>query len=172
MTVQTPTRRVREQRPGPIRAQTLADLARGMNKLQRGVRAPRQVTERGNVRAVRVQQFKVVSVQQDYLVCRTWNGTEQGDSDVFVALPYLLRRTPFDGAARNGISYSYGDNVSRTASLSGEDEAQVMVPSYVAGDVIYAVRNSAGGTGVTANAAAVQWLDLNVDGRAWAKEAE
>ena len=63
-------------------------------------------------------QMKLVSVQEDHLVCRSWDGEVQGEDDVLVAKSWLLRRTPFDGKSRNGIDYTYHTNVTRTSIKS------------------------------------------------------
>jgi len=99
-----------------------------------------------------------------------------------VAKPYLLRRTPFHGKTRDGIEYSYTATTKRTAkkTVAGNPptvttESQIIVPKYVKGDVVYAMgrifgpkdefRSSTTGTEVVQT----RWLDLNVDGRYWAK---
>lgn len=110
------------------------------------------------------KQFRVKSVYADLLVCRTWDGADEGGEDVLVAKPYLLRRSPFDGQTRDGISYAYTSHFERTATLDEETEDQVIVPSYVEDDLIYGISNIEGGTNVT-NA---EFLDINADGRAWA----
>jgi hypothetical protein len=115
-------------------------------------------------------QMKIASVDGDYLVCHSWDGTSAGTADISVARPYLLRRTPFDGTAgRNSITYAYTDDQTRTATKSGEaDITEVVTPSYVAGDIIYAAAGIRGGTDAEDDdAAALVWLDLNVDQRAW-----
>jgi len=127
-----------------------------------------------------VRRFQVRQVKGDYLVCRTLDvSNNAGDDDIKVAKPYLLRRTPFDGETRNGISYTYSSDTEREADDGDDTEDQVVVPSYVehgddeTGDEIYAIRAPTGGTGVVdSENNAVSWLDLNVDGRAWAQKAE
>lgn len=162
------------------------------------VQEPRQVMPDSATAAVfELAQFKVrativngqatttADVRVDYLACERLQGSPQNEGDddfVRVALPYLLRRTPFDtgddapvayGADRASISYDYSSNTARTATDDDDhSEDQVIVPSYVVGDVIYAVRGVGGGTGVLytntdGDRIDVEWLDLNVDGRAW-----
>jgi hypothetical protein len=117
-----------------------------------------------------MQQFKVHEIDGDYLICHTWDGTDEGAVDIKVARPYLLRRTPFDGYTRNSITYTYVSDVERTAAKSGEtDITELVTPSYQVGDVIYAIRDIRGGTAVED---APNWLDCNVDGRAWAESDE
>jgi len=94
------------------------------------------------------------------------------------------------------ITYEYADNVTRVAIEAGDPNAdppvpdtredQIIIPQYVGpreavytGDLITAVRMVFGGTGVVTEAPppdqgppegiAVNWIDLNIDGREWAK---
>lgn len=118
-------------------------------------------------KAVSVRQFKIVSVQADYLVCHTWNGTVEGADNINIAKSPLLRNI----AARNGITYTYTSPVLRTAAQGVTTETQVVSPAFVVGDVIFAQRGVVGDTGVTVAGAALQWIDQNLDGRAWAQRA-
>jgi len=160
----------------PLSASQLNAVAEAVRRILGGVQPPRQVAGRGR-NLVALRQFKVQSLQTDYLICREWDGYTEGDADVRVALPWLLRRTPHDGAAaRASITYTYTDNETRTADNGASTETQVIIPSYVASDIIYAERGIFGGTSLNftdsnGNDIPVEWLDTNVDGRAWAKQA-
>jgi hypothetical protein len=147
----------------PLSARKLNESVDAVNALSGGVRPPLQTPFRG--RALEVRQFKVTGMAGDFIISRTWDGTDLGVADVKIAKPYLLRRTPFDGFARAGVSYVYVSDAARTATAGTESETQVVVPAYEVGDVVYAAKGVAGGVGVSA-----EWLDLNCDGRAWAKE--
>lgn len=46
---------------------------------------------RGRGSSVSVTQFKLRFVEDDYLVCREWDGTTLGTEDVYIAKPYKLR---------------------------------------------------------------------------------
>ena len=37
-----------------------------------------------------IARLRVKSVQDDHLVCRTWDGTTEGTSDIKVAKPYVI----------------------------------------------------------------------------------
>ena len=131
---------------------------------------PKDRHKRGlNVTGSIVRQFRVKSVGNDHITCRTWDGTTEGDTDVKVAKPYLLRRTPFDGETRDGITCTYSSACERQASDGVDTEDQVIVDSYIADDIIYAIRVIVGGTDTTVSDEDIMWLDLNVDGRYWAK---
>jgi hypothetical protein len=118
-----------------------------------------------------VQQFKIVSDGGDYWVCKTWDGTTLGSSTVNVAKPYKLRAVngPTSEAIRS-VTYSYsyaltsGEYV-RSTTATGVATTDYMTPSALTNDIIYAVTFS---TATPATLAAVTWLDINVDGRAWA----
>lgn len=144
---------------------------------------------------VNVQQFRIFGVKPDYLECNSYtvsfNGSTRsvtiGSATVLVAKNYKCRRTPFDGhlipdATVGNISYTYDltnrpDGTRRTASGQGFTEVQVVIPQYLKsvgtfydGDLIIAIENPVGGTGVLdASGNEITWLDKNNDGRAWAE---
>ena len=149
-----------------------------INRLTQGINPPRQgITNPiplGTSNPLTIKQFSVVSVQTDYIQCAALDGFS-GSGDYKIAMPYLLRKTPFDGKTRNSIDYTYSSNIKRTATKGSDVETQVIVPSYVVGDTIYAAFNVIGFLDVifTINGVEtlIEWLDLNIDGRAWAREA-
>ena len=115
----------------------------------------------------------------DTIECREIDGTV---GTLHVARPYLLRRSPFDTLERNGIAYDYLSNTERIARKQDDEgnettETQIIIPRYVQGDVIYAVKGVANGTEsyvvdmATGDRVEVSWIDLNVDGRFWARKA-
>lgn len=123
-----------------------------------------------------IKQFIVKSVNADTLTCHEYDGTTEGNSDITVAKPWRLRRTPFDGQTivftdENGSNYSatyvYSSNVSRQVTIGSVIENQVVIPRFkIDFDIIFADQPS-NGTGLTD----VIWCDTNRDGRAWAKKA-
>lgn len=124
----------------------------------------------GSITGMRVMQMEVTTNASDILTCSMRDGTTAlADSVISVAKPYLLRNSI---ASRGGITYTYSATDTREADDGATTEDQVVVPSYIAGDVIYSLSIVIGSTGVTdAEGVAVSWLDLNVDGRAWAKSS-
>lgn len=136
---------------------------------------------------LRIAQMITVNVSSfgDYMLCRTWDGTTEGATMIAVARPFLLRKSVFDGFIIDDYSYAYASVSQRTKTRQSDRKAetQVIVPGYVNSDlsdirhIIYAATGIAGGTKVleTGNeldpTKPVAWLDLNVDGRAWAKKA-
>lgn len=119
--------------------------------------------------------YKITSItNNDYLVCRTWDGTTLGSTDVNVAKPYTLRRGPFHGQTISGVTYSYITAQRRTlthttlipATASSEE---FVTPPYAVNDQILAVEPVGGPTGgtVTSSLAAATWEDINSMGRVW-----
>lgn len=127
------------------------------------------------------QRMLVTAVFNDYLVC---NGP---DGAVNVAKPWRLRRNPFHGntvafvdeqGRAYSVAYTYdgasvaaSPSVRRTVSIIAAatatfTETQVVIPRIKTGFDYVDVMTSGNGTGV----AGVDLIDLNTDGRAWARE--
>lgn len=128
-----------------------------------------------------VQQFKVVGLNQaDSITCVPWDGFVLGSVQVEVAMPYTLRRTPFDGGSRLGINFNYSTNSKRTATINPgtadeEEQVQEILPAYDGPlDVIIARRNVIGGVEVLDQLTGLplNWVDINNDGRQWAESDE
>ncbi len=120
--------------------------------------------------ALQILQCQIVVIAIDWLECNTLSFIEGGASTVgpsqfAVALPWLLRQTPFNGQIYNGVTYNYTGIHVRTATQAAVTETQRITPEYVLGDVIYVARLIRGGTGVSQN---LESIDLNIDGRCWA----
>jgi len=122
---------------------------------------------------VALAQFKVKTHTGDFLVCRLYDsaasGSGSGDSgtfDVWVAKPYLLRRSPFSGQTRNGVTYTYDSASARSGTTGGTAQQEAITPSYQVDDIIYGFKNINGEADVTD----CHWVDVNCDGRSWAKK--
>ncbi|MDL5052175.1 hypothetical protein QQ056_01135 [Oscillatoria laete-virens NRMC-F 0139] len=113
-----------------------------------------------------VIRMRVVSVHNNHLLCTRWIGSEWSTIEEKVAKPFLLRASI---TTRSGIVYTFTNPSTRTASQGGNTETQVIVPSYVANhDEIFAM--PVPHTGVMESGRELTLMDLNVDGRAWAKK--
>ena len=144
----------------------------GINNSAGGLSLPaQQGAEPGAAWGVERARFKVQSINTDYLTCRTYDGTTTGSTDIYVAMPWDLRRTPFHGATVNGVTYTYSSNIQRSATDGTNTETHVITPPYFANCEIWAFRAVGGGTGVTVSSAGLVWQDMNVSGRAWAVKA-
>lgn len=141
--------------------------------------------QQGSAEHYRYKHFRVMSVEDDYLVCRIYlqASDETRPDDIAVAKPYGLRKTPFDGETieytdGTTLSYSYTSQRERTATDTSDSstETQVVAPDYFTsepagqdGTVILAV---AGHTGMTDNGGdPILWTDINNDVRGWVKES-
>ena len=129
-------------------------------------------------------QFRVKSVDDDFLNCVVWDGINEGQT-IQVAKPYILRKTPHDFATNGGLTrtlpngrenkYTYLNVQKRKAENTEDDtdtEVQVIVPAYVENDLIYCAKGVRGGIDTKNNDDPEQtlfWVDMNNDGRAWAK---
>ena len=132
----------------------------------------------------------------DFILCREFlpDGTIDIEADdIPVARNFLCRRLPFDMGTlktRLGVSYSYSNSTQRTATIDEVSITEVITPSYfgltqalpplgIHADVVLClyfpggVKSETGWQmryGSGSSSVAVNWLDLNVDGRSWAKE--
>lgn len=108
-----------------------------------------------------IRCFDIIEILDDYLIVN--------DGQV-VALPFLLRRTPFHGLTVEGITYAYTDIGERTATdAESNEEDQVITPSYYEGEQIVSARLSAR---ISSGGKLMEWIDLNSAGRTWAKVEE
>ena len=146
-----------------ISADRLQEPIKALNEFFAGVEPSRQINTRG-ISRIFVQQFKVKSVAGDYITVQPWDGLLVQEANIRVAKPYLLRRTPFDGKTRDGITWTYTSDSARTGSDGTE---QTLSENWLEDDIIYAELNITGGTDLAADGKAILWLDQNTDGRHW-----
>lgn len=125
--------------------------------------------------------FKVIELGQDIVKCFTWNGVAKGDDIIDIALPFLLRITPFDlginpnALPRDGITYVYSQfNIRQATNADDDTEDQIIVPSYEEDDIIFAFKGMFGNTAAyfddPINESPILWVDANLDGRFWAQD--
>lgn len=125
--------------------------------------------------------FLVKQELADYLRCWAWNdetGLPADETDVLVAKPYKLRKTPFDGLTIAGLTYNYLSVLQRrVTNADGIVEMQRIACAYQVGsgaylgDVIRASKPE-GGVRVRVDAAPaaltrIDWMDDNTDARQW-----
>jgi hypothetical protein len=161
----TPDRRINRFRKGQtaLSERHLNGIVEGINRLS-GINAPTQKQPRGKSGGSSVEIMTFVAQFGDYLECEN-----AALETVYIAKPYELRRSPFDGETISGVTYSYTSNSERDASDGVDTETQFITPNYVAGAEIYATTPN-GGTGVVTEGmspVAVTYLEMN-QGRAWA----
>jgi len=130
-----------------------------------------------------VQQFKVIAITEpDMVDCITYNDGVDGSVLIKVAMPWVIRRTPFDGVVdpnllRNPlIRYEYFSNIERRAFVKEDAAAaevefdQIMNTPYYKNDIIEATKNVVGfGIEDVIDIAGnpVIWLDDNRSSRFW-----
>lgn len=152
-----------------ITAQKLNEPPDRLNELAGGVRPPTQLgrdTLAADVAAgVHTKRLRFKSHGgDDYLTCVEWDGTTEGNT-VYVAKPYTLRASL---AERADITYAYTNAALRLASDNGNSEWEVINPAYEVDDALWAIGAETGAVGPADEA--LSWLDMNTDGRAWAKQ--
>ena len=100
------TKPERWRRGDQLEARRLNQPVEAVRQLLRGVAPSRQITSAQRATAVDVRQFRIKSIALDYLVCREWNGTSEGDADFIIAKPPLLRASAASRTA-NGSTITY-----------------------------------------------------------------
>lgn len=146
-------------------------IARTMNGTQLSAEIPRFQTESG------IGVFRYKSMQDEYLVCRSWDWENEGETDVLIAKPYNMRVSSWNGqsisytreSSLGGgtvvVTYTKVTAAHRTAVGGGITEQQAIREPYLGNiSVIFAEKCD---TGVDD----CDWLDTNADGRAFAKIA-
>jgi hypothetical protein len=122
---------------------------------------------------VELALYRFKSMEDDWLVCRTWDGKNEGSKDVLIAKPTKLQFS-IESETIDGVEVDYSaydtEKQMRHAS-SGVDpnkteEDQVIVPRYLMDDLIYVM--PARTLVLDADEKDLGLLDMNVDGRAWA----
>lgn len=136
--------------------------------------------------AVGATRYRVKRVYGTYLVCRSWDGTAEGDVDELVAKPPHLRwyasawpGMTVVGAALTFVWSSLTDNIDGQRTVSdgtNPDQTEIVVPVWQVAangaglsggyDEIWA-DTPVGGTGVTVSGTVVTLMDDNRNGRRW-----
>lgn len=175
-----------------LSARHLSEAPEAINKIAEHVFPPRQVNDPAvAVPAVHIEEFKIIVFQaqsinaSSFIFCKRFdNSGLQIGIGIFVARPYLLRYEPFRIDGRGPVTYSSAgqSNFMQRSATIGEDQIlEVITPSYLVGsadrgDIIQALFRPNGirdenGDLLELNGDICHWLDMNVDGRVWAKES-
>lgn len=117
-------------------------------------------------------QFRVKAVYADMVKCRTLDQSlNEGTNDIYVAKPYKIRQSPFDGQTLYGLSFSYTSSptVRTVTNTLGSTLTQYVIPAFRDDlDIIYGIStttnvpNSLGGY--------CTYVDMNNDHRGWASQ--
>jgi hypothetical protein len=147
-----------------LSARHLNSIVSTVNQLATRITAPTQPRAYGKGASVII--LTLVEQFGDYLEC-----TDANLNTVYVAKPYEIRQTPFDGMTIGGVTYTYTSASERVATGGFDEETQFITPSYVVDAEIFAVKVR-GETGVeTAEPAPILYIELN-QGRAWAYDPD
>jgi hypothetical protein len=116
----------------------------------------RKVTIQKLVDLLASEMYRLKSVQADYLVCRTWDGTTEGDTDVYIAKEPKLRHSitsetiagttyyytyPGTGAGEVDGDGAYLSRYRLAYSDSGHTslvETCVVTPEWLPNDILFA----------------------------------
>ncbi len=123
--------------------------------------------------------YRYVSMGQDHIVCREWDGVTPGTQDVLIAKPYKLRYSiTHQDIGGVGVDYSSYSLTGQTRLATGgtDTETQIIVDRYLVDDLIFAISATTlvevtTGSPPDEVTQKLGLLDLNVDGRAWAAVA-
>ena len=113
-----------------------------------------------------LQRMRVKGEENDYLRCKTWDGTTEGTDTIYVAKPYDLQRTPFDGNTVNSKTYTYRSKNRREVNVSSRTYSETIREEYYNNAEIYAEYRPKGDTGVTGTPI-IYWIDSNQAARRW-----
>jgi len=119
-----------------------------------------------------VQMLRLKSVQDDYLTCRSWDGTTEGGTDIFVAKAYK-NRCSLTSESVYGVAHNYtyangpdSMNRKRDDSAFGYGvETQRIIPPWCLNDVIFAIKVKK--SGVQKDGTELTLLDIHL--RPWAR---
>jgi len=110
--------------------------------------------------------------------CRRYNMVTNAEEgvDVYLLRPYLLRQRATRQVAGLTVNYAYdAEGQRRTSTVAGlVSENQVIVPTYEVNDILYGMlldhptQLNITPTG-TPTVVTVEYVDINADGRAWAR---
>lgn len=106
----------------------------------------RLLTTGGDLQTLRVKE---VPSLEEYIVCRTWDGTTEGDEDIIVAKHFDARQPASEYL--NGVlhSYSYSSfnafNDQRESDNGTDVETQIVVPHWQENGLILVARTNFSG---------------------------
>lgn len=109
------------------------------------------------------QLFKIQSIANDYLACKSWDGENEGEEIIHIAKPWLLQHD----LARYAQLSSLTTVDAQTVQVETTDDIEAtwkITPAYAPGDLIQAVTRK---TGVLVNDEELPLMDMNHDARAW-----
>jgi hypothetical protein len=98
------------------------------------------------------RQFLVTGINDDTLTCRKLTFvstvTVVDTVDIFVAKPFELQQTPWDGNTIDGVTYVYTGSQFRVATQASTVENHLITPSYIASFTQIIAKRPLGGTNI------------------------
>lgn len=115
-----------------------------------------------------LQKMVIVSIENDYLVCNTYDYPSDvtGSVAINVAKPELLRHGTEYYTGNSVTSFTTTNAQQADVVAGGESETWVVNLKYAVGDKITAYA-PIGGTGVSVGGESLAWEDKNTGGRKW-----
>jgi len=109
--------------------------------------------------------FRIKEIWENVLVCRTWDGTSDGDTNIYVAKPYLLQQVESHYPWIDGSSLTSVNTQEITVEVSSIEYTWRVTLPYAVNEVIWATPYTLGDIMVTTTE--VVWMDDNRNGHAW-----
>lgn len=145
-----------------------------------GMNSPMQNTPYASDTGSLAVQLKITAnSSRDYLTCTSWDGTTLGTEVVIVAKPYLFQSLKWNGLTRTiggnviRLNWTAVDTLTATKVSDSTTEQWKVTMDYAVGDIIYAIGTIQNGLDAyyvdRSTQIFIQLIDLNIDGRAWAK---
>ena len=125
-------------------------------------------TKEEDAQGTELKTFRIVSIQDNDLTCVEWDGETAGSAQVTVAKPWTLRRYVYENDT-SAVTYVYVSVQRRTATQGSTSETQDITKSYVVGEMLVAVKLTTVRPAGEGGRTEWEWLDINMDGRDWAR---
>jgi hypothetical protein len=175
------------ERPGVFSSARMNQLLRALNALltMRIVKGPTNqvlIADAGTVLQIATgatsgaaggsasaDKFRIKSYSGTYITCRTWDGTTEGNSDVYVALPPEIRSS-IASEVIDGDTYTYTYTLATQSRVSvrtsdSDSVTEYMTPRFIVDQEILAIKVN-GNTTVSVGGNALEYQAIT--GREWA----
>lgn len=114
--------------------------------------------------------LKIDVIENDYLICNTWDGTTLGTTDIYVAKPYLLQQISHNYPWIDTSSLTTINDQTVTVEVMSVQFTWQITPPYAEGEVIWATPTTLDDIAISPGVYC-SYVDLNTNGHAWAEEA-
>lgn len=128
-----------------------SDLMLEQNRRQRRSIDARQDAGASDQVPAALHRFRYKSGADNHIVARLWDGTNEGTTDVKIAMDPQLQKQLV------GTGYTYSDFQTRVRD--SDSQAESIQPAYVLNGVVFAMQVD-GGTGVSVDGDEVLWQQV------------